>query len=163
MNIQPLSISNGLKIDSGKEGPEILILAGIHGNEKSGVYAVERFIFECVTKQHKLKAGSIHIILGNEEAMEANKRYLQVDMNRCFFEDTSHLPDGYEKDRVEQIKPFMETCDYALDLHSCTSESEPFMATYEYDTEVAKYLGVKHIITGWEHLSPMDWSYEFIY
>lgn len=59
----------------------IAICGGTHGNEMSGVYLVR--------EMQKLKvdqAGSVSIttVLSNPLAVDACRRYIETDLNRCF-------------------------------------------------------------------------------
>ncbi|HBQ59157.1 MAG TPA: hypothetical protein DD671_05900 [Balneolaceae bacterium] len=65
-------------------GPTVIALAGIHGNEPSGIEAIQH-IFEKLQK----KKGHLHKrflgIIGNIQAMREGQRFIDEDMNRIWF------------------------------------------------------------------------------
>ncbi len=82
---------------------KVAIVGGTHGNELTGVYLVQKFdrfpellhrpSFECVT------------LLANPQAVIANQRYIDRDLNRSFDnEDLINLElAGYEANRAKEI------------------------------------------------------------
>lgn len=59
----------------------VAVCGGTHGNEMSGVYMVRE-----MQKQKADQAGSVSIttVLSNPPAVEACRRYIDTDLNRCF-------------------------------------------------------------------------------
>lgn len=59
----------------------VAVCGGTHGNEMSGVYIVRE-----MQKQRVERAGPVSIttVLANPRAVEACKRYIDTDLNRCF-------------------------------------------------------------------------------
>ena len=100
---------------------KIAIVGGTHGNELTGVYAIEKlarfperlrqYCFEVVT------------LLANPQAVAANRRYLDRDLNRSF--DNNDLVNpaltGYEEKRAKEIAAELQNVDLIIDLHSSTS------------------------------------------
>jgi hypothetical protein len=60
----------------------VAIVGGTHGNERNGVALAQHFI-DCPQHIARPSFESIAVI-GNPAAVEANQRYVEVDMNRCF-------------------------------------------------------------------------------
>ncbi|MFZ2900562.1 MAG: succinylglutamate desuccinylase/aspartoacylase family protein [Saprospiraceae bacterium] len=65
-----------------QRGPLLICLGGIHGNEPSGVRAIERF-FELL-RQHSIAdfRGGVLGLRGNLQALEKGARFLEKDLNR---------------------------------------------------------------------------------
>ena len=59
--------------------PELAVVGGIHGDEPCGEHAVRTFLDERPRLQRPVK-----FIVANEEARDANQRYLETDLNRAF-------------------------------------------------------------------------------
>ena len=105
---------------------KIAVVGGTHGNELTGVYLVKKFqqfpellqraSFECQT------------FIANPHAVAANRRYIDLDLNRCFAnEDLTNLAlTGYENIRAREIEQLLGSkeqsqVDVIIDLHSTTS------------------------------------------
>lgn len=59
--------------------PELALVACLHGDERCGETAVERVLAE----KPALKR-SVRFVVANEEAIAANDRYVDEDLNRAF-------------------------------------------------------------------------------
>ena len=79
----------------GKEGPTIVVFAGIHGNEPSGVQALEH-VFKTLNKKSIAVKGSVYGILGNIPAILQKQRFVQKDLNRLWLKE--------EIERIEQAE-----------------------------------------------------------
>ena len=121
------------------QSPTVIILAGIHGNEKAGVKAAHKVI-------HKIKEdgvpfeGNLYIILGNINALEKDIRYESSDLNRIWKEenidaikDGSMVLDAETKEQIEILEYIKEILHnntgpfYFLDLHTTSSATIPFI------------------------------------
>jgi succinylglutamate desuccinylase len=104
----------------------VAIVGGTHGNELTGIYLVKKFqqfpellhrqSFECVA------------ILANPQAIAANQRYIDRDLNRCFSDIDLANPDltSYEDRRAKEIAAQLgpkhqPQVDVIIDLHTTTS------------------------------------------
>jgi len=64
-------------------GPHILILGGIHGDERCGVIALSHLKFELEQKVISLKAGRVTLVpLCNPAAYQKNQRFIKHNLNR---------------------------------------------------------------------------------
>ena len=73
-------------IESWKIWPNILLLWGIHGDEPSGMNAIERFEHVIKNGVLKINFGSITTIpICNPHAKIKNTRYIDTNLNRCFY------------------------------------------------------------------------------
>ena len=128
------------RVDGEMPGPTVVFVAGIHGNEPSGVFALVDTLKNL--KQHKSEIrGTIIALAGNLWAMERGVRYHEQDLNRLWTAD--RIPDleadaatYSNEDQREQIDihrtvrriineeqgPF-----YFFDLHTTSSETIPFI------------------------------------
>jgi len=123
-----------------QSGPTIIFTGGIHGNEPSGVFALQRVIQEIQERNIPVK-GNIFAIGGNLLALEKGERYENEDLNRLWTsERMKHLYEGNvdekNEDEVQQImickiiKEILETETgpfYFMDLHTTSSETIPFL------------------------------------
>lgn len=59
----------------------IAICGGTHGNEMTGVYMLRE-----MQKQNLREMGSVSVstIISNPRAVDACRRYVETDLNRCF-------------------------------------------------------------------------------
>lgn len=123
-------------------GPTIIIFAGIHGNESSGIFA-SKYLLEQLNKIEPEFKGCLIALAGNEQALNCGKRYIVEDLNRIWHADVIHKikDNGFELDNCEaelkeQILLF-ETIErifkeynppyYFIDLHTTSSDSVPFI------------------------------------
>lgn len=126
------------KLKGSKEGPTLIFMGGIHGNEPAGVFALKR-IFEQLDAENV--GGTIYGIAGNLWALKNGERYHKEDLNRLWTkENLASLPDTGEPtrnhDQAEQIKinellrQIMNEEDgpfYFFDMHTTSSETLPFL------------------------------------
>jgi len=71
-------------IEGAEEGPTIVALAGMHGNEPSGVDALEN-VFGILSASQVPFNGRFIGIRSNIDALGSNVRYIDEDMNRIWF------------------------------------------------------------------------------
>ena len=126
------------KIKGNSKGPTIIAIGGIHGNEKAGVQALLN-VFDSL-KNNKISInGNFYGIAGNLEALQQNKRFIEVDLNRIWtsnnFNNTIKEKD-LTHEYLQQIEiynliksilkeekgPF-----YFLDLHTTSANTAPFI------------------------------------
>jgi predicted deacylase len=67
-------------------GPKFLCIGGIHGNEPSGVHAIERVLASLHKRQIPF-CGEVVGLAGNLQALKADTRYLERDMNRMWSDE----------------------------------------------------------------------------
>ena len=78
------TIRNVVRIEEDKRGPSIVLFSGVHGDEVSGIHAVEKVFFDFFTGARTLQHGSLTLVRANEQAIEAERRYVQHNLNRLF-------------------------------------------------------------------------------
>lgn len=137
-----------IEIDSGIEGPTVMILAGVHGNEKAGVYALQRLLPEL-----KLTKGKAYFAYANPLAIEADVRMLAKNLNRCFYANNDGT--DWEDERARELMSVMDKCDACLDLHMFYDEDGvPFVICEESCLDLAKIFDVEIISTNWSETEP---------
>lgn len=82
------------------DGPTVIALAGVHGNEATGIAAVERVI-DLLDPLKEFIHGRFVGLKGNLKALEKNVRYVEEDMNRMWV--TSML-DKIRRTPFEELK-----------------------------------------------------------
>lgn len=118
---QNVELDYSFQIESGFEGPHIVLIGALHGNEIMGVEAIVKLVSFMENKGLNLKKGTLSCILGNPLAYEKGIRFFEQNMNRAFLQDPL---DTYEGRRVRGIRSFFEKqskLDFLLDLHSVSS------------------------------------------
>lgn len=126
------------KIKGKQKGPTIIAIGGIHGNEKAGVQALLN-VFDSLKNSTISLNGNFYGIAGNLEALQQNKRFIDVDLNRIW---TSNIIDNtinlgnlsheyLEQSKIyELIKSILEEEKgpfYFLDLHTTSAQTSPFI------------------------------------
>lgn len=157
-------VSTGL--DSGRiigslngttDGPTIIILAGMHGNEPSGVEAMQNVFDILEAARVKLK-GRLIGIRANMEALRDGVRYVDEDMNRIWFpgiiEQIRNTPqEELPSSERREIKELLLLLDDAIaetsreniilaDLHSFSAEGCMFAITAPKERHVSLLSGL---------------------
>ena len=124
---------------SGLDGPTLLCMCGMHGNEPAGIAAIERVLAELIEKRVPLR-GEFVSLRGNLKALAAGRRYIDQDLNRLWTQATmnrlsraDHSPNAEELELLELRDAFAEIFGRAtgevvfLDLHTSSADGEPFL------------------------------------
>ena len=144
-----------VRISCDAAGPRVVMFCGIHGDEVSGIHAIEKVLFDLFGGTRRLLRGSLTLARANEQAIAAECRYVKHNMNRMFREDYGPEIDhsSYEFQRTQELKPLLEGCDYFLDFHSAPIADEPFLVAEQKAVEFYRHLGIPKIMTGWSKFS----------
>lgn len=125
------------------EGPTVIALAGIHGNEPTGIEAIRHIFKKLENKQSDFKGRFLGLI-GNIEALREQKRFMDEDMNRIWFtsilDKIRRMPiDEIKTAERRETKKLLEIMDPIImeedprhpvifvDLHSFSAESGLFV------------------------------------
>jgi succinylglutamate desuccinylase len=119
--------------DSGAPGPHAAVVALTHGNEICGAIAVDR-LFKLGIKPAR---GKLSLAFSNVAAFKtfdpknpSASRFVDEDINRVW--DAATL-DGARKStelaRARQLRPFLDTVDLLLDIHSMQHATPALMLT----------------------------------
>lgn len=131
----------------------VAVCGGTHGNELTGVYMVRE-----MQKQTMDKVGSASVtaVLTNPPAVDACRRYIDTDLNRCFTGALLSAPltdsSPYELRRAHELnaqfgpKGSKEAFDLLCDLHNTTANMGLTLILYSLDwitLHICKYLQSK--------------------
>ncbi|MGD8427082.1 MAG: succinylglutamate desuccinylase/aspartoacylase family protein, partial [Balneolaceae bacterium] len=71
-------------LEGAADGPTVILMAGMHGNESAGVQAVSK-VLDMLTGTQSHFRGTVIGLRANINALEQNVRYVDEDMNRIWF------------------------------------------------------------------------------
>jgi succinylglutamate desuccinylase len=125
--------------DRGVDGPTIVVSAGLHGNEPSGVRAFERVLNKLETYSVPFR-GRLVGIAGNLPALERGQRFIDEDLNRVWqrarIAHYATLPWDDRPVEAQQQAEILEvlgeelqraTLIHLLDLHTSSAAGKPFV------------------------------------
>lgn len=127
------------KYTCNKKGPLLFVTGGVHGNEPSGVIALQK-VFEELEKTQPEIQGTIVGVVGNKKALNVDQRYIDEDLNRTWTIKNveSDKKDSQEKNEMFEIinvlKQYPEadfTKRYFLDCHTTSAATVPFISVQE--------------------------------
>lgn len=144
--------------ESGKPGPHVLVNALTHGNEICGAIAVDRLLRQGVRPTR----GTLTLAFANVEAFlrfdprnPYASRFIDEDFNRVWTRQVlDSVRDSAELRRARALRPFVETADFLLDIHSMLEPSPPVMicGPLEKGIRLAFEVGVpEHIVSDTGH------------
>jgi predicted deacylase len=117
--------------DSGQPGPHVALLSLMHGNELAGAIVLKRLLCAGLTPTRgKLSFGFLNLTAFErfDPQRPTASRFVDEDMNRVWDVALLNGPrHSIELDRAREIRPFAETVDVLLDLHSMLWPSEPLI------------------------------------
>ena len=116
----------------------VAVVGGTHGNEFSGIYLLRKW--QENPELVERASFATETVFANPQAFEANKRYLDCDLNRQFTE--AQLTDvelaNYEQSRAKAINHQLgpkgdAKTDLIIDLHNTTSNMGPSLILLKSD------------------------------
>ncbi len=145
------------EIKGEEDGKEVIIIAGMHGNELAGLRAVEN-ITAFIKENNIAVKGNITALKGNIKAINKESRYIDVDLNRLWTDDYINSNGTYsnwhEISELKELNAEIEkrckgnykNC-VILDFHSFTADSGIFAipADSPESVELAKQYQVQFI------------------
>lgn len=151
--------SNTFVFDTNIPWPTTTILWWIHGDEIAWVKTIDYLKEQIENEVIALLKGKLILAYWNEEAIQADKRQIQHNMNRLFQEKylDSHT-DEYEIQRAQQLAQIMKQTDYLLDIHSTSAATAPFIFAEDIwnELKLANTIFPGQTILWWEAMA--DWS-----
>lgn len=109
---------------------KVLVFGGTHGNEWTGIYAVQKYAEHFKTKFPKL---TLEFIFANPEAHKVNKRFKDEDLNRAF-QFLNESRSTYEHKRAHEIRNLITKEDvFVIDLHTTTSNMGKTIILTDYN------------------------------
>ncbi len=118
------------------DGPSVVFIGGLHGNEPAGVYALQRFFAHYDSGEFGPVRGKVCGVVGNLRGLVRGRRYLRTDLNRHWTEhevaqlrgqDPEALSDeDHERlDLLHYIESLPVPTTF-VDLHTTSGDSAPF-------------------------------------
>jgi len=129
-------------VNGKQSGPTLIFTGGIHGNEPSGVFALDQLMKQLAGLQDNLK-GSAYAISGNLWALERQERFEKEDLNRLWNKERmqkvlngraselEHNEDTLQQLEIHQL--ILDILDkeegpfFFIDLHTTSGETMPFL------------------------------------
>ena len=143
-------------------GPKLIILGAVHGNETCGTKAIQRIIGEIDSGALTIAAGSVTFVpITNPLAYQLERRSGDRNLNRDLSPKAN--PQDFEDQVANWLCPLLAAHDVLLDLHSFNAASQPFCMVgprnnpgplepfvhAEKERAMARRLGVKRFVDGW--------------
>jgi succinylglutamate desuccinylase len=126
-------------IEGDTHQPLVIFIGGIHGNEPSGVLALQHVFAEIEKEKTKLEGTMIGLV-GNMAALKERKRFIEADLNRIWNENAvQNGNDASERDsESSELKELWKSIKSRLeahqndqicifDLHTTSADSVPFI------------------------------------
>lgn len=116
----------------GEGNPEFTVTGSIHGDEPVGKKAIEKILGK---ELEFLRP--VQFIVANEEALELDKRFVEVDLNRSF--------PGFKESEIKEERLAAQLLDQigdskVLDIHSTHSSDRPFATTKSFENPMMEML-----------------------
>ena len=101
----------------------VTIVGGVHGNERTGVEVIRAL--DQTHLQQAFPQLTCQLLTGNPQAIAANQRYIDHDLNRCFRPSdlANARQTGYEFRRARRLAQQIQAfgTDIVIDLHTTTA------------------------------------------
>jgi len=142
-----------IEVKGRESGPASMILAGVHGNEKCGVKALQNLL-----PSLQITRGTVFIGYGNPLAIERGVRFLDSNLNRMF-KPSELLSEkdraSYEYDRAKFLKTYLARSGALLDVHaSLAPNSRPFVICESNAQGIVEYLPADLVVSGCDQVEP---------
>ena len=149
------------RFTSGVAGPHVCVNALVHGNEVCGAIAADWLLRELQAGVRPL-CGTLSVAFANVDAYHSfdpakpfDSRCVDEDFNRLWDVATLNGPrDSRELRRARELRPFYDTVDHLLDLHSMTESAPPIALAGDTAKGLALALAVgvpEHILVDSGH------------
>ena len=126
----------------------VAIVGGTHGNELTGIYLVKKF--DRAPQSIGRSTFETIALLANPKASEIGRRYVDIDLNRCFRQQDLQNPrlSTYEAQRAKEIYHIFTSKttpqqNLIIDLHSTTSNmglTFILASQHPFNLQLAAYL-----------------------
>lgn len=125
-------------VKGSRPGPTVIFTGGIHGNEPSGVFALQQ-VADFLMRDDMDIAGSFYAIAGNLWALEHGERFQEQDLNRVWTVDrmagienieTTNADLEQQVDIYRTLEGILAAEDgpfYFFDLHTTSGATIPFV------------------------------------
>lgn len=144
------------------EGPRLIVLGAVHGNETCGTQAILRVLDEIAAGSISILRGSVTFVpITNPLAYQHHRRSGDRNLNRNLFPNAQ--PVEFEDHIANWLCPLLAQHEVLLDLHSFHTDGEPFALIGPLDNNgplepfshaakeegLARHLGVQRFVDGW--------------
>ena len=136
------------RFDAADPGPTVMVQALTHGNEICGAIALDWLL----KQGFRPRRGSLTVAFANVEAYARfdaadpyPSRFVDEDLNRVWGDEQLFgTRDSVELRRARELRPFVDTADFLLDIHSMSEPCRPLMVcgTLDKNAAYARELGV---------------------
>jgi succinylglutamate desuccinylase len=97
----------------------------------------------------KIRKGKVFLVIANPDALAAEKRYVNVNLNRIFSRKFKGTEPEYGI--AAKLMDILDRSDALLDLHAYNDETgEPFVICSKKDLDLARIFDSKIVSFGWE-------------
>ena len=140
----------------GEDGPLLVLIGAMHGNEPAGVRAIELLLkmleVEPIKNRNFSLKGNVIGVIGNYRALQSKQRFIHRDMNRCWSPEVIESKDSTIVEHQEirevfktlqqEISTTQSQSAVVLDLHTTSSKQGIFVIPSEDQSslEIAKQL-----------------------
>lgn len=118
-------------LDSGREGPHVVMTSLIHGNEFAGAIVLAEMLragFAPLRGRLTLGFANLAAYQRFDPKTPLATRYLEEDLNRVWDDyQLFGVRRSAELDRAREMKPLIDSADLLLDLHTMLWPSEPLL------------------------------------
>jgi predicted deacylase len=152
--------------NSNIQGPKLLVLGAIHGNEPAGTIASNKIMQQIDAGEIKLLKGSIEFIpVCNPIAKDKDVRFIEHNLNRIL--NRHEKEESVEHSFANQVCDAIDRSDYVLDIHSTHLEGDLPTVFNDFVTDEtsawANTLNIGTVITSWRDMlnnseAPSDFS-----
>ncbi|ODN43128.1 succinylglutamate desuccinylase [Piscirickettsia litoralis] len=105
-------IDNGIlsfePLDSHHSPYDLILSSGIHGNETGPIELCNRLVQDLLSEK-LITQTRVLFILGNPLAMQAEKRFVEHNLNRLFCGAYQEINNCYEKDRAKKLEHYVKS------------------------------------------------------
>lgn len=158
------------------DGPNLVFIGGMHGNEPTGVLALKH-VMRHVERLQPMLRGNVYALAGNLTALERGERFIENDLNRVWHADNverarkrDYQPAEIINEVEEQIElwgkidDLMQACSgpfIFVDLHTTSVKSVPFITMSDtiMNRKFARKVPVPTVLGIEEYLSEPLLSY----
>src|SRR6185369_11541202 len=134
------------RFDSGRPGPHVLVNALTHGNEFCGMVAATHLLDNAV----RPRTGTLTVSFANVAAYESfdparplESRQLVHNLNRIWSDAwLDGAEDSPELKRARELRPVVAAADHIIDLHSTSTDVQPFWVYPQFARNGAAALAI---------------------
>lgn len=135
------TLSHCIQLVADREGEHVVVVGGTHGNEPAGAGAMVAFHRHLQNGVIKLESGKVSLLLGNPQAYQKDRRYIDRDLNRSFDDPERATLEGRRAGEIIEYLDRNNDISALLDLHS-VSIGDFKICVYEKDNTQSLYLAL---------------------